>query len=516
MLKFLHRDRTSVSIFATAALICSVALSTSAGAPRSASSRFLGLKKGDAASGKQVFRFETFGNERFWTDAARMPQGMKAARITPLDALKVGLSVDSDMLDAATREEIVRELATDLSPTNAPMLNDPAVTEKLVGANAVIGVVARRGKVGITCTICHAMTDGSVVSLPNGGGIGRRRDGLTQHNLNVGKLLAVCGNSRAFFPILQIERNGKSIGRAPVGLTKNSTEAEVDAYLSNPKYYPVGTFDDTPDGIGNSVHITPLFRQDLAAPFGSSGQNATVDDFSNTVYTVLFDQTTLVTPGGRAFLKVLGGAAGVQLSKDYAEVLRDTGVRGYPYVNAAHAGPAGRARTPVGLRVDNQKLLDMNAYLASLPAPRGTGGDRGSIARGRQFFMANCTSCHGADQSKAVAPILVPMKRIFPGYSPMILARRMPPLSPIQNSPGTFDDKMIVVDASPAGKIRGNALPLLLDLGRSPIFLHDASVHSLNGLLDPSRGRSAPHPFYVGNLGRRGDVVNYLRSLDTR
>jgi hypothetical protein len=45
-----------------------------------------------------VFRFETFGNEGFWTDAVRMPQGIKAARVTPLQALKLGLSVDIDAL----------------------------------------------------------------------------------------------------------------------------------------------------------------------------------------------------------------------------------------------------------------------------------------------------------------------------------------------------------------------------------------------------------------------------------
>ena len=30
---------------------------------------------GDATLGKQVFRFETFGNERFWTDALKLPAG---------------------------------------------------------------------------------------------------------------------------------------------------------------------------------------------------------------------------------------------------------------------------------------------------------------------------------------------------------------------------------------------------------------------------------------------------------
>jgi hypothetical protein len=56
-----------------------------------------------------------------------------------------------------------------------------------------------------------------------------RIDGLASLNLNVGKLLATAANSRAFYPNLQLNLGGNTIGRAPSGLTENSTEAEVDA-----------------------------------------------------------------------------------------------------------------------------------------------------------------------------------------------------------------------------------------------------------------------------------------------
>jgi hypothetical protein len=114
------------------------------------------------------------------------------------------------------------------------------------------------------------------------------------------------------YPLLQLAlkaNGGKTLGRTPKGLTEDSTEEEVDAYLSNPEYYPVGMFDDTFDGNGDPMHNTPLFRQDLAAPFGSEGSIARLDNFSNLVYTGLFDPTNLTTPGGRAFLHELGGAA---------------------------------------------------------------------------------------------------------------------------------------------------------------------------------------------------------------
>ena len=108
------------------------------------------------------------------------------------------------------------------------------------------------------------------------------------------------------------------------------------------------------------------------------------------------------------------------------------------------------------------------------------------------------------------------MMRIFPGDRPMILAPRTPPLTPVQNTAASFfDDKWAVVNASIRGEKRGVAMPLLLDLARKPVFLHDNSVSNLELLLDRRRGAKAPHPFYVNNKAQRGDLAVYLRSLDT-
>jgi len=168
----------------------------------------------------------------------------------------------------------------------------------------------------------------------------------------------------------------------------------------------------------------------------------------------------------------------------------------------------------LGLRVDDAKLFAMNAYLARLAAPNGVG----SSERGRSLFNSlRCTACHNADQGRPVPTFIVPMKTIFPGDNPVLLATRTPPLNPILNTVNSiFDDKMAVVNASIRGDIRGTALPLLLDLARKPVFLHDNSVPSLDALLSPSRGATAPHPFYVTNSADRSAMVAYLRGLDTR
>nr|MDQ3014118.1 hypothetical protein [Acidobacteriota bacterium] len=111
---------------------------------------------------------------------------------------------------------------------------------------------------------------------------------------------------------------------------------------------------------------------------------------------------------------------------------------------------------------------------------------------------------------------LVDLKTLWPAYAPAPAGKRgNAKLSEILNSPGIFDDKMIVVDASDRGEKRGNALPLLLDLARTNIFLHDASVASLDALLDPARGEKSPHPFYLADSAQRADLIEFLRSLDT-
>ena len=474
-------------------------------------------RDGDLTLGREVFRNETFGNEGFWTDAVRLPAGIEAARVTPMQALALGLQVDADAIDAATRRTLGEQLRADPSGRTSALLNDPAVTLALVKAGAIAGMAPKGAKVGATCALCHTMTDASVFTAPGGGTIGHRIDGLANHSLNMGAIFATAANTRALFTVAQLDSKGKTLGRAPTGLTENSTEAEFDAYFSNPAFYPVGMFDDTFDGNGNPMHNSALFRQDLAAPFGTEGTIARLDNFSNLVYTTLFDQTMLTTPGGRAFVHKLAPGAGDAMIDSYVKVLAATGVRGYPYVRAAPQGMPGQEDNPIGVRVDNAKLIAMNAYLASLQARKGASVGRDIAMRGRETFRTvGCTSCHNLNQGRPVPTTIHPMAEVFPGDNPVVLGMREAPLNPIMNTENSiFDDKWAVVNASVRGEKRGVAMPLLLDLARKPVFLHDNSVSSLEELLNPRRGATAPHPFYLADASRRSDLAQYLRSLDT-
>ncbi|HTU60447.1 MAG TPA: hypothetical protein VMF89_18475, partial [Polyangiales bacterium] len=96
------------------------------------------------------------------------------------------------------------------------------------------------------------------------------------------------------------------------------------------------------------------------------------------------------------------------------------------------------------------------------------------------------------------------------------LAQRKAPLNPVLNTvDNIFDDKMAVVNASLRGDIRGLALPLLLDLARKPVFLHDNSVPSLDALFDSARSARAPHPFYLDGDARK-DMISFLESLEAK
>ena len=58
-----------------------------------------------AAQGKEIFRFDTFGDETLWTDTLRMHEVIAKA-VDPTTALSVGLKVDAEALPAAVVQGI--------------------------------------------------------------------------------------------------------------------------------------------------------------------------------------------------------------------------------------------------------------------------------------------------------------------------------------------------------------------------------------------------------------------------
>src|SRR6187402_327017 len=56
--------------------------------------------------GRQIFRFDTFGDETQWTDTLRMHEVIATA-VDPVTALSVGLKVDAEALPEAVKQGIV-------------------------------------------------------------------------------------------------------------------------------------------------------------------------------------------------------------------------------------------------------------------------------------------------------------------------------------------------------------------------------------------------------------------------
>ncbi len=140
--------------------------------------------------GRKVFRYETFGDEAWWTDTIQLHKAIAGRKhggvgkgVSPATALAVGLKVDFDAIPKKIQRAIAR---------GAVDLNDPAVTLALLQLDAVVGVKATLSydgnsihRLGITCALCHSTVDNSFAP-----GIGRRLDGWANRDLNVGLIVS--------------------------------------------------------------------------------------------------------------------------------------------------------------------------------------------------------------------------------------------------------------------------------------------------------------------------------------
>lgn len=154
--------------------------------------------------GRQIFRFDTFGDEDFWGGALRLHEAIKGSNlggvgpgVSPRAALGLGLKVDVDALPAS----LVQQLRA-----NQVNLDDPATTLALLKLDSVVGL---RGSfdpqgnlqsVGITCALCHSTVDDSLAP-----GIGHRLDGWANRDLNVGQITALAPNLQPFADLLGVD-----------------------------------------------------------------------------------------------------------------------------------------------------------------------------------------------------------------------------------------------------------------------------------------------------------------------
>src|SRR5919204_4405584 len=306
--------------------------------------------------GRQVFRFDTFGDEAFWGDALHLQQAFEGAKfggvgpgVSPRTAVSVGLKVDADALPAS----LIGQLKA-----GRVNLDDPATTLALLKLNAVVGI---RGffnaqgtslrSVGITCAVCHSVVDNSLAP-----GIGHRLDGWANRDLNVGAIIALAPNLKPLDDLLGVDDATLRKVLASWGPGKFDAELILDGKGFRP------------DGGTAATLIPPAF--------GLAGVDLhTWTGWAQVTYWNAFVANLEMHGKGTFFDPRLDNAA--------------------QFPVAARAGLGHVRNTP---DLITPKLGPLQFYQLSIPAPRPPKGsfDPAAAARGKILFdgQARCASCH--------------------------------------------------------------------------------------------------------------------------
>jgi mono/diheme cytochrome c family protein len=192
----------------------------------------------ELSSGRDIFRFDTYGDEKFWTDTLHMNQVVQSA-VDPITALSVGLKVDADTLPPAVLAAIQNGQVD---------LKSPATTVTLLKLGAVVGVVASVDasnnitRLGITCALCHSTVDDRIAP-----GIGSRRDGWPNRDLNAGAIIAL---SPALTPAQKAVYNSWGPGKYD---PRFNFDGKNDPTVIPPAYGLAGVHAETFTGDGPDV-----------------------------------------------------------------------------------------------------------------------------------------------------------------------------------------------------------------------------------------------------------------------
>jgi hypothetical protein len=197
--------------------------------------------------GRAVFRFETFGDEVFWTDKLQLHTAIADKKaggfgdgLSPKEALDAGLKVDLDILPKVLKMQ-VRE---------GKLLDDTDLTLTLLKLNAVVGVIGKFDggtlkSIGITCALCHSTVDDPT-------GIGKRLDGWPNRDLNVGAIISMAPDLTAFTDALDIDVDSLKVILASWGPGKFDAELNYDGKAFRPDGKSGATL--IPEAFGHAGH----------------------------------------------------------------------------------------------------------------------------------------------------------------------------------------------------------------------------------------------------------------------
>lgn len=161
-------------------------------------------KKSLVSDGKQIFRYDAFGDEDFWSGLLHIDKAIEGSAnggfgngVGPNTALAVGLKVDVDALPP----DVIAGIKS-----GTINLDDPATTIALLKLNSVVGVkgnfdnAGNLQSIGITCASCHSTVDNSLTF-----GIGKRLDGWPNRDLDVGGIISLTDNAQPIADMLHVD-----------------------------------------------------------------------------------------------------------------------------------------------------------------------------------------------------------------------------------------------------------------------------------------------------------------------
>ena len=305
--------------------------------------------------GRQTFRFDTFGDEAFWSGSLKLHQAIAGSMfggvgpgVSPKTALAVGLKVDVDALPKPLEKALSKGQVS---------LDDPTSTLALLKANAVVGVIGTFNQngtlssMGISCALCHSTVDDSFAP-----GIGHRLDGWANRDLNVGAIVALA-------PDLSVVTNLLDVDDATLRSVFNSWgPGKFDAQvLLDGKAFRL-------DGKSGATLIPPAF--------GLAGVNlGTSTGFGSTTYWNAFVANLEMHGQGTFFDPRLNDP-----------------------VKFPVAAKAGFGNVRSGSDLITSKLAALHYYQLAIPAPVAPEGsfDPAAAARGQAIFnnQAKCATCH--------------------------------------------------------------------------------------------------------------------------
>jgi hypothetical protein len=324
-------------------------------------SRALDVALGEIERGRRIFRQDTFGNQVFWGDSLRLHRAIAGSKnggvgpgLTPKAALGLGLKVDVNALPTEVRAAL-RQGKVDL--------DSPATTLALLKLNAVVGVRGffdrsgdRLESVGITCALCHSTVNDSFAP-----GIGHRRDGWANRDLDVGRVIAFSPSVQPFVELLNIvDPNIDAAAVRKVLRSWGPGKFDAELLLDGKAFRP--------DGKSAATLIPPAF--------GLAGVNLhTWTGWGSVTHWNGFVANLEMQGQGTFFDPRLNDAAKFPI--------------------AAVAGFADVRHDP---DLVTSKLAPLHVYQLSLKAPKPPRGsfDEAAAERGDELFegKAGCAQCH--------------------------------------------------------------------------------------------------------------------------